>query len=199
MPPDERCFLPNVRADDLESLVWERIAGVLSQPDTIAGEILKQATQRGEARERESFELDVKMTVLGDIKRKRRQWDKAYESDAIDLGDYKEKVDALRTQQAQLMTDIAELEQRIKVLDVNAGMLRALQQTIERVNLRLADAGGSKKKLALEALDVRIARNADGGIEISGLVPMGDSLQDGHNHRAFSSHSRSQRSRKRTD
>ena len=94
-----KCDAAVLNADRVEAAVWGRIEEILRDPETIDRERqnYNEATQK--QTERHSFELDVKKVALKDIERKYRQWDKAYENDAIDLADYKEKKLALKDKQ----------------------------------------------------------------------------------------------------
>ena len=70
------------------------------------------------------------MVALNDIDRKRRQWDRAYENDAIDLDEYKVRTQSLREQEEQLRGEVDELQRRAMVLDADAQTLLSLRQAL---------------------------------------------------------------------
>ena len=186
LPPEDRCRLGVLRAEEAEAAVWNRITDVLDTPEIIAEELADKHKHQMKQREHFSFDLDVKRTVLKDLERKRRQWDRAYENDAIDLEDYKDKLGSLRNQEGQLLADIEEHERRVQVLDADAETLMSMREAVGRVREKLGNADNTKKRLALDALDIKITRVQGNEIEISGLIGLEGNSEPVYSHRSDS-------------
>ena len=54
----------------MEAWAWERITAYLEEPERVARELGKEAERREDTQEDQSFELDIKKVLLGDIERK---------------------------------------------------------------------------------------------------------------------------------
>ena len=132
------------------------------------------------------MDRDVKRKGLKDLERKRRQWHRAYENDASDIEDYKDKLGSLRNQEGQILADIEEHERSVQVLDADAETLMSMREAVGRVREKLGNADNTKKRLALDALDIKITRVQGNEIEISGLIGLEGNSEPVYSHRSAS-------------
>lgn len=174
-PREDRCRTGLVNSDNAESWVWDRVMEFLEEPERVAVQLNKQGARSKESKDFHSSELDVRRAARLDIERRQRQWDHAYEADAIDLEEYKNKTVGLKQRRQDLQLEIAEIERRVAMTNASCQVLASLRDAVAKVSSKLVDADFNRRRWILEALDVRIAVGAEGTLEMSGLVDLGES------------------------
>ena len=78
----------------------------------------------------------------------------------------------IRHQELELKEDIEDLERRMATLEANDQTLLFLKQAVTRIRDRLSDFDFHRKRLALEALAIRVTFVNKGLLEVSGLIPL---------------------------
>lgn len=174
-PREDRCRIGLVNSDDAESWVWDRVMEFLEEPERVAVELGKHQSRSEESNDLHGSELYVRRAARLDIERRQRQWDHAYEADAIDLQEYKTKTTGLKKRRQDLQLEIAEIERRVAVTNASSQVLMSLKNAVTKVTSKLIDADFSRRRWILDALDVRVAIGAGGRLEMSGLVDLGES------------------------
>jgi hypothetical protein len=64
------------------------------------------------------------------------------------------------------------LEQRLVTIKADQDAMLSLQEAVERVRLNLSGFGFHEKRLALQALEIRVVRVGKKQLEISGRIPV---------------------------
>ena len=165
----KKCRALYVRANDLEEMVWSKTEVVLSNPELILGE-LAQACNTGNL---EAIEAEIK--ALGKNLRNYEQR-RANLLQALELGEFgnDEVLDRLnnlkrlRREDERKLTDLAKTKDNITSL---AEARIKLGQLYEGVIENLNDATPEIKRLALDALDIKVYASTE-RVEIQGMIPL---------------------------
>ena len=165
----EICRSRYVRANELEVMVWTKVKEVLSNPDII----LKQLTEASEAGELTTIEAEIKELerTLRTYEHRRSNLLKAMELGEFDSDEVLDRLNNVKRAQAE---DEARLNTLIKARDNLTGLANAtvkLGQLYEQVLNNLDNCDTETKRLALDALDIKVYASAD-KLEIKGVLPL---------------------------
>jgi site-specific DNA recombinase len=168
----DKCDNKGYDAAFLETVVWQQVEKLLSQPELILGELSRR---RGDAEGQTLWEQrlrTVEVALAG--------WDKKMDNlaHAAVLGlpeeRFKKQLDDLNKQKAELEVQKAELERKIKESKQAKIDMEKVEQFCTSVKQNLASFSFQEKKLALEALRIKLWINGD-QLTIEGAVPLPDS------------------------
>jgi hypothetical protein len=162
----ERAAVPGV-----ESWAWERVASVLRNPATVAAELERQraegpdpvleadlaAARRSLAKAERQQERLVTLYATGD------------EDFPLDI--VRQQMAVIEREKAQWQATIADLEERLTEARSTLDQLYALTAYCERVAQNLETFTLEEKRLALEALQVRVTANGRDW-QIDGAIPV---------------------------
>ena len=164
----EPCEFRYQRAEQLEARVWEFVSQVLTDPGIVLREIQKRESEVIPVLEEERAALDTK---LQEIREREQRMVRLYEVGQIDEGMIARRVAQLRTERTTVQTEIADLERQIADATRLREMRPHLEAVIAGVAGKLEEADYEHKRLAFEALQLKVKVSVDGSIDISGAVP----------------------------
>jgi site-specific DNA recombinase len=164
-----KCQWRYVRANDTEEIVWAKVKEVLSNPDII----LKQLTEASEAGELSTIEAEIKELerTLRAYEHRRSNLLKAMELGEFDSDEVLDRLNNLKHARAE---DEARLNILVKARDNLTGLANAtikLNQIYDQVLTNLDNCDNETKRLALDALDIKVYAGAD-KLEIRGVLPL---------------------------
>jgi site-specific DNA recombinase len=154
--PGGKCAGQRVRADKLEPWVWEHVARVLLNPETVASEQQRLREKGPDA------------TLAGDLETARRELAKreraqekvlaafAGAEEGIPADLVRREVARLEREKAGFAATISELQGRIAEQQIAAEDLASLAEYCQRVAYNLDTFDFEQKRLALRALRVRV-------------------------------------------
>ena len=168
------CNARYIRADYIEEAVWRNIREVLENPEAIVAEIKRQADEQS----KQSLQESYSNKEIARLERKIRNYEKQ-ERQLISLLGHSEVtkdyvLDEINRLKNECQTDEAEL-QRIKetkdrLLHIADAEIK-LNEFCQRVRQNLDNATIQDKRLALEALDIRVTASNQ-SIDIKGIIPV---------------------------
>lgn len=164
-----KCQSRYIRAGDLEEIVWSKTKSVLANPEIILNQIV------------ETSDTDSLDTIEADIKKLEKAL-RNYEQrrsnllGAMELGEFEknEILDRLNNIKRLRTEDEAKLNDLLKTRDNLASLADAkvkLDQLYDRVLENLENSTLEIKRLALDALDIKVYASTD-AIEIKGILPL---------------------------
>lgn len=144
------CGSARVSAPDLDAAVWSRVSAILLNPGIIAAQLAKHRGDGGLARDLAALDkrLERNATQLGNLSRAIAALEDA--SPVID------QMNALSAARKTLQADRDALERRIADSAADAVKVRTLTDWAGHVAQRLDSLTYDEKRLALEALGVRV-------------------------------------------
>ena len=168
------CNARYIRADSLEEIVWNKVREVLEDPKIVLGELHRQAKAE-QHKAGEGLSLDKEIARL---QRKLRSYD-AQQKRLVKLFRHGEVTeDYILDEMNQLKKDREEDEQHLCRLRETKEQLAKLATAeiklndfCARVRQNLADCSIEDKRLALDALDIKVVATQD-HIEINGAIPI---------------------------
>ncbi|MSQ26428.1 MAG: recombinase family protein [Dehalococcoidia bacterium] len=159
-PWHDRCDSRYVSADKLEQAVREEISSILSQPERVLMEIKRAASRQGEIAD--PVELRRQIDSLD---QQRMRLVKLYQLGEIDDAYFRSESYGIRLK-------IEDIEHRLQPREKPLLMASpaALRKACDLIRARLETAEGDRFSLMLEALQVELRVQHDGG-QISGIIP----------------------------
>jgi site-specific DNA recombinase len=176
--PEGLCGGRVVNAEKCETWVWEQVSSALRNPDLIAAE----AKRKQEEGPDETLTADLEATRRELAKRDKKQADlmrrfTSSDDDTFPWEVVQHEVARLEREKRQLRAELDEMEGRLRAQEAATHQLEALAIYCARVAGNLDTFGFTEKRLALEALRVRVS--ADGQKwTLTGAVPVGEGGQD---------------------
>jgi len=176
------CGGGRILADELETWVWEKVSDALHHPERIAA-----ALERRRAKGPDD-------TLISHLETARREYDKCDRdqaklmrryttSDASDakaddkLWKYtKREMDFLENEKEHYLGVIAEIEQRMADQQHATAQLASVAEYCARVSQNLDRFGFDEKRMAIEALEVRITGNGDDWTLFGSIPVFGDGI-----------------------
>lgn len=162
------CFAKNIRADRLETVVWDTISHLLSQPRLIIEQVRNQGQDPTDAY------LEANLDRVSQVlERKEIEADRmldAYKIGAIDLPTLKRKMDAIKSEKARLSEEQARLEGELRKCEAQELNDEKLHQFCQSLPTTLTTLDfGDKRQILREVVD-RIVVAGD-ELSIYGIIP----------------------------
>lgn len=156
----DRCGVKRINADNCEAAVWEKVAEIIRQPEIIAAELERQ--KKDGAGERQNLMDDVQSSknLIQKIKNEIQIMviNSATQTGFI-LETFQTQIKLKGQQLERTMQGMAETESRLTAFDADLQGLTALTEYSKRVAGNLDSFGFDEKRLAMEALNVRVVGN----------------------------------------
>jgi len=166
---NRQCQARYVRADDLEKTVWDKTQAVLANPDIILAQ-LSEATNSGNLG---AIEAEIK-----ELGKNLRNYEQRRTNllQAMELGEFEkdEILDRLNNLKHLRIEDGTKLADLLKIKENITSIAQAkirLGQVYDRVMYNLQHSTPDIKRLAFDALDIRVYASHD-TVEIRGVIPL---------------------------
>jgi site-specific DNA recombinase len=172
LDPEGRCY-GQLKADDVEPQVWAAVVRVLEQPELIAAEVARQESRADEQRAEIARDLAFIEAALARCEQEDRRLIDAYTAGAFtpaELKAYRAEVNARRQ---SYLTEQAACQGKLDAIGQAVGQVEALTEYCRRVRQRLQTFDHAEKRVALEALDIRVTWVPGQPLRIDGSIPMG--------------------------
>jgi len=168
------CNARYIRADYIEEVVWRNVREVLENPEVIVAEIKRQADEQSKLSPQGS-DYEKRITKL---EGKLRNYEKQ-ERQLIALLRHREVtkdyiLDEINKLKNECQSDEEELQKLKRTTEKLSHITDAeikLNEFCERVRQNLDNATIQDKRLALEALDIRVTASTQ-SIDIKGIIPV---------------------------
>jgi site-specific DNA recombinase len=176
MPSGTRCA-GSLRADVVESQVWNAVAKVLVQPELIAAEVTRQHTTAAEQRAVVQRELMLIEAALAKCDREAQRWADAYAQEVINVAElkaYRAEIDARRQ---SLLAEHANGQAKLDAIGQAVQHVEVLTDYCKRVHQRLHTLDNAEKRAAFEALDIRVSWIPGKPFTIAGSIPISEIVE----------------------
>lgn len=164
------CQVAAIRAEGLEGAVWGEVARILGNPSLIQAEIERLRVE-GTTATIEANLTDIK-SRLDHVENQKRTLVRLYRYGEIDDAYILREWEALEKEGASCSAErqrLSELRERDQEL-TQASL--ALEELCQGTNANLEAFGYQDKRLALEALGVKVVVGDDGGTVLNAVVPV---------------------------
>ncbi len=172
-----RCQNRRWNANRLEKLVWEQIESLLTKPELVLAGLKTRIDDTNEINhlEQEVDQVNRRLKVLDKEQEQLLQWAlKGFPEETV-IAENKR----INGQRAILKQRKGELEVRIEQAKQTEANMESIEQFCDLVKQNLGDYTFEDKRLALEALQIRVRLdgkniNIEGGIRIAGMSQKSD-------------------------
>ena len=165
----KRCRPGAVPAGPVEMAVWEAVKDVLRRPELLVEEYKRRLAEAGVASDWEFERKKIKLA----LRRAEGKIDKltdAYLNDALELPDYKSKMEQLRAQRAGLQSATKDLDRREQQEDRSRSALDHLQRFCNQVAQGLDAMTFGERQQLLRLVVERIAVEGD-KVQVETIIP----------------------------
>jgi hypothetical protein len=162
----------SVRADVVEAQVWATVVRVLEQPELITAEITRQ--ERGAEAKRAEIGQQMALidAALAKCDREAQRWADAYADEVINLAELKGYRAEIETRRQRLLAEQAACQRQLDAIGKVVQQVDALTEYCQRVRQRLQIFNHAEKRVALEALDIRVSWTPGHPVAIQGSIPI---------------------------
>jgi site-specific DNA recombinase len=162
-----------IRADVVEPQVWAAVVQALEHPELIAAEVARQEAHADERRAEVRQELALIEAALTKCDREAQRWADAYAGEVITLAELKGYRAEIETRRQSLLTEYRQGHARLESIGHVVGQAGALIEYCARVRQRLQTFDDAEKRVALEALAIRVTWIPEQPLVIEGSIPVG--------------------------
>ena len=170
-PAGKVCRPPTVRADRLETTVWIAVSEILQDRDLLKSEYERQLAYSGASN---GPEAEQRLTGVA-IKRIKTQQDRltdAYTTQAIELEEFKKRMDALRQQMHGLQERVAALQRQANQHEAARSALDELDSFSDTVGKGLANLTFVERQKLLRLVVERVVAKDD-RVRVEVAIPVG--------------------------
>ncbi len=167
------CNARYIRADYIEDVVWKNVREVLENPEIIVAELKRQADEQS----KQSLQESYSNKEIAKLERKIRNYEKQERQLISLLGhgevtkDYVlDEINRLKNE-CQADEELQRIKETKDRLSHIADAEIKLNEFCQRVRQNLDNANIQDKRLALEALDIRVTASTQ-SIDIKGIIPV---------------------------
>jgi site-specific DNA recombinase len=171
--PSKRCR-GYFSANEAEGRVWHAIEHVLQQPEIIATEVSRQQAGAEEQRGEILREISLLADALTKCDREEQRWAEAYIAEVINLGELKGYRAEITARRESILTQRQHLQTKLDTIGQAMEHVEALIGYCERVRQKLQTFDAGEKRLAFEALNVRVTWTPGQPLAIEGTIPLGE-------------------------
>nr|AJG38137.1 putative invertase [bacterium enrichment culture clone fosmid MGS-K1] len=166
----KRCGGGWVKADPVENAVWDAVTGALKRPEVLMEEYRRRIKDHEASDTLDSERKQIEI-ALKQVKKKQDRITDAYMNEALEIGDYKGKMDELRQRKSQLEAQLANLDKRATQQLQEKEALSHLQSFCETVSQGLDNLSFEEKQQLLRLVVERIVVNS-GTVHIEAIIPL---------------------------
>jgi site-specific DNA recombinase len=163
----------SLRADVVEPQVWAAVVRVLEQPDLITQEVQRQEANADDQRAEVQGELTLIDAGLAKCDREAQRWADAYAAEVINLAELKGYRAEIEARRQSLLAQQATCQARLEAIGQTVAHVGALIDYCAWVRQRLQTFDTAEKRLAFEALNVRVTWPPGEPFRIEGSIPLG--------------------------
>jgi DNA repair exonuclease SbcCD ATPase subunit len=162
----------DIRADAAEARIWQAIVGLLNDPPRIAAEVAKEHGQAEQQSEAVQQEIALVEAALARCDREEQRWADAYAAEVINLVELKGCRAETAARRQGLAARGAELQASLERIVHHVAKVETLIDYCARVRQRLQTFDAAQKRLALDALDVRVTYMPGMPLDVQARIPL---------------------------
>ncbi len=171
MDPNLRCR-GSIKARAVEPQGWAAVERVLRQPELIAAEVVRQRMDADKQRAALSQEMNRLTESLARCDRDAQRWAEAYAAEVISLTELKRYRTEITVRRQQLNDQQTTLQGELEAIGGTVDQVEALVRYCAQVHQRLQTFDEEEKRLALEALGIRVTWTPDQPLAVQGSIPI---------------------------
>ncbi len=180
---DRRYYRPNckdahhVRADKIESLVWQEVMRALKHPDLIVAEAKKQRESRFGEKDEVALRLETVRAALAKIPTERERVSLQHQEGYLEWSKAKARLDEIKQREAELEEERGRLESRLTSAAADREQEASLRTLLKRFDTRLQTLTAEERMLVLRGFVKRVVITPAGEVSIDAYLPSREASQ----------------------
>jgi site-specific DNA recombinase len=172
--PDPTLRCPgSVRAEGVEAEVWAAVVHILEQPELIAAEVSRRRAQADEQKVEIRQQMGLIEASLTKCDREAQRWADAYAGEVINLAELKGYRAEIAARRQSLEGERDACQRQLEAIGAAVQQVDTLTAYCARVRQQLQTFDQAEKRLAIEALDIRVSWIPGQPLTIQGSIPIG--------------------------
>jgi hypothetical protein len=163
----------SLRVDVVEPEVWGAVMQVLEHPELIAAEVARQEAQADEQCANIERQAALIEAALAKCDREAQRWADAYAAEVTNLAELKGYRAEIEARRQSLQAEQAACQRQLEAIGAAVQRVDALIAYCARVRQWLQTFDQAEKRLAIEALDIRVSWIPGQPLTIQGSIPLG--------------------------
>jgi len=159
----------NIRADELERLVWAEVESVLKEPSLIIDELRREAETGAQGLE---SRIDEVRSALARLDLAERRLIRLYRDGEFDARKVHDEIDCIKAEREVWQQELQELEDIRRAKEELRDKELAIEEVCDQVRENLARFEYEEKRLALEALEIQVNVGQGNDVAIYGAIPI---------------------------
>uniref|UniRef100_A0A6M3IPD0 Putative resolvase domain containing protein n=2 Tax=viral metagenome TaxID=1070528 RepID=A0A6M3IPD0_9ZZZZ len=170
------CPQPNVRADEVEGVVWRELVKILKTPELILRELDKRTSGKKEALS-DADELLLK-NQLSRLSREEERYVILFGQESIDQAMFDKQISRVRQQRQSIEEKLSIIKQQQSELAAAQLHHQDLVNVLASLSDKLDNPTHEDKVRVMESLDIHVILHPTGKADIRGLIPQQGALPD---------------------
>jgi site-specific DNA recombinase len=168
-----RCNNKQLNAPRIEAIVWNQIETLLSKPEVVLLELERKEKEVGIASQQFTYWQSELQGIDGRVRNLEKQKDRVWKAFELtgDEEKFKKDIAQFNEDRNALLQNKASLEEKIKAFEQCQVDIEGIKQACHLVKDNLVNFGFEEKRLALEALQIRVLVDGD-SVNIEGSIPV---------------------------
>jgi site-specific DNA recombinase len=171
------CLCPEVRAEAVEPVIWESVAGLIRNPEFLVSELRKRSEDSSQTRQMLEKELKLCGERLGEFPGEQLRLVEGYRKGLYPDFLLREEMDRLKQEETTLEKRREELERRLSILTLSQAQEEEARALAARIGKNLDALGFNQRQEVLRLLVEKVYYRGT-ELEISTIIPLsGDMCQ----------------------
>ena len=173
------CLCPEVKAEAIESVVWDTICQLIKDPGFLIQELQKRNTDNSQTKEILERELQLCSTRLKAIPNEQRRLVEGYRKGLYVDFMMREDMELIQKEQGELEKRKAELERQLAQRQLTQSQEARIRSLTEKIGAGLDNLDFAGKQELLRLLIEKVLYDGQ-GVEIQTIIPLGEQLHPIH-------------------
>ena len=171
------CPCPEVRAEAVEPVIWESVAGLIRNPEFLVSELRKRSEDSSQTRQMLEEELKLCGERLGEFPGEQQRLVEGYRKGLYPDFLMREEMDRLKQEETTMKKRREELERRCSLLTLSQAQEEQARALAARIGKNLDALGFNQRQELLRLLVEKVYYRGE-ELEISTIIPLsGDMYQ----------------------
>lgn len=168
-PLPRQCFIKGVNAANLDNLVWNGVAKMLTNPKLVREQAEKYLKSQSDSRTISEYEAGQTNKKISKLKDEESRYLKAYGADLMTFGQLKEETTVVRRKIDELQSRMKSIEEKPQVSSIDLSNVDVL---VEKVKQVIKSYEPEKKQLLLRSLLNKVIVESQTKAVVKGYIPL---------------------------
>lgn len=173
------CLCSHIKADVIESVVWDTISELIKEPDILVQELHRRNTEKSETKQILERELQLCQTRLKAMPEEQKRLVEGYRKGLYSDFMMREDMEAIQKEQAELEKRKMELDRQLTQRNLTENQEAQIRSLLEKISTGLDCLDFTGKQDLLRLLVEKVLYNGQ-EVQIQTIIPSQDQLHPIH-------------------